>query len=148
MRKDARNKFLQSRNDRVIDCGRAARGDRKHLVVDLAIFDLLQKPDRIALQRCSCGERLRGQHKAIDRVVIAADGADDEAVRVGIAGRYVDRAQMSKRALIVDILAPRTGLVFDEDLHGFPACPYTNLALPPIQSLVRLACKGRHGGKA
>src|SRR6185295_13616590 len=44
MRKDAGNKFFQSRNDRIIDRGRAARGNRKNLVIYLAIFDLLQKP--------------------------------------------------------------------------------------------------------
>src|SRR6478736_1492697 len=134
MRKDPGNKFFQSRNDRIVDRGHGAGGNRKDLMVYLAIFDLLQQANWIAFQGCSCAERLRGQHEAIDRVAIAADGADDKAVRVGIAGRHIDRVQMPQRALVVDIFAPRTGLVFDEDLHGFPACLYTNLASPPIQS--------------
>ena len=77
----------------------------KHLVVDLAILDLLEEPDWIALDN---GARRKGspsQDEAVDTIAVATARADDETIRKRVWARNFDRALISQSALVVNVLA-------------------------------------------
>ena len=92
---DAGDKVLKRRHDYVIKRNAFADEHGKHLVVDLAILDLLEEPDRIALDNCAGRKGSRSQHEAVDAVAVATAGADNETIRKRVCARHFDRAQIS-----------------------------------------------------
>ena len=94
--KDAADEVLERRHDYVIKGDALAEQHGKHLVVDLAILDLLEEPrDRIAINNGTGRKGRRSQHEAVDTVTVAAAGADDETIRKRVCARDIDRVQVT-----------------------------------------------------
>ena len=99
------DKMFERCHDYVIKRDAFADEYGKHLVVGLAILDLLEEPDWIALDN---GARRKGspsQHEAVDTIAVATARADDETIRKRVWARDFDRALICQSALIVDVLA-------------------------------------------
>ena len=101
----------------------------QHLVIGFAVLDLLQQADRFALDHAAGGEGAFRQHEAIDRIAVAARGPDREAIGEWIGRRHVGRAQQREGALVVGVLARRTGFVLDQDAHLLLPPAYTDSAM-------------------
>jgi hypothetical protein len=67
----------------------------EHLVVNLAVLDLLEEPDRIALDNGAGRKGSRSQHEAVDAVAVTTTGANNETIRKWLCARDFDRAQIS-----------------------------------------------------
>jgi hypothetical protein len=99
------DKMLERCHDYVIKRDAFADEHRKHLVVDLAIFDLLEEANRIALDNSAGRKGSRSQHEAVDTIAVATTRADDETIGKRIWERDLDRTLITQRALVVDVLA-------------------------------------------
>lgn len=73
-------------------------------MVDLAILDLLEEPNRIALDNSAGRKAGRSQHEAVDTIAVTTARADHETIRKRIWERAVqhliDRSNLSGGATL------------------------------------------------
>jgi hypothetical protein len=98
------DKMLERCHDYIINRDAFADENGKYLVVGLAILDLLEEANWIALDNSAGRKGSRSQHEAVDTIAVATARADHETIWKRIWERDLDRALISQRTLVVDVL--------------------------------------------